>query len=169
MVHRAPRHQAHGPGAGAQPLATSSPIAGAVALDRCNTLLHKTLLRGSRWAFPARLPANRGPVRTCSGSAPVWADWTTLFTSRNRVLEARAKICVHLEIALAAPYAADFVLHFATMARFRSPEINHRHSSRLCADQPAERESHPAARLMDLGRGSTPYTRSPIAVRGSPP
>src|SRR5262249_56590617 len=75
-----------------------------------------------------RLPANRGPVRTCSGFAPVWADWPTLFISRNRVLEARAKICVHLEIALAAPYAADFVLHFATMARFRSPEIDHRHS-----------------------------------------
>jgi len=68
-------------GRGLNPCTTSSPIAGAVALDRCNTLLHKTLLRGGRWAFPARLPANRGPVRTCGGSAPVWADWPTLFTS----------------------------------------------------------------------------------------
>ena len=104
------------------------------------------------------------------GSRLFGRDWPTLFTSRNRVLEARAKICVHLEIALAAPYAADFVLHFATMARFRSPEINHRHSPRLCADEQRRGiAAHPATRLMDLGRGLDPYTtRSPIAVRGSP-
>ena len=73
-----------------------------------------------------------------------------------------------MEIALAAPYAADFVLHFATMARFRSPEINHRHSPRLVQISSGEKiAAHPATRLMDLGRGLDPYTTSsPIAVVG---
>ena len=56
------------------------------------------------------------------------------------------------------------------MARFRSPEINHRHSPRLVQISSGEKiAAHPATRLMDLGRGLDPYTtRSPIAVRGSP-
>ena len=41
-------------------------------------------------------------IRHCFG-------WPTLLTPRNRALEARAKVCIHLEIALAAPHAVDFV------------------------------------------------------------